>query len=105
MSRPKPVPPTRADIDADISASLTALGIRQDSAARSASSSRDRILAAYAEVIRKTGRLVTAVEVGDHVGLCNARVSLVARQLAKEGRMLRLVDRTTGKTVYVPKVT
>lgn len=101
------VPERKAKIslteDELLAANLEALGVR-GARVGLPESSFDRVFDAYVEVIRRTGRLVTAVDVADHTGLCNARVSLVARELFKAGRMQKLVDHSTGKTVYVPIV-
>lgn len=88
--------------DQVLAASLEALGI-SSSAAVSPESSRTRILSAYRDAIKETGRLVTSTEVGARIGICNSRVSCVVRSLWQEGKMLQLMDAKTGKVCYVPK--
>lgn len=101
--RPKPIPPAQADIDADLAASVAALGLAPEVARSAKQTSRDRVLAAYRAAIAELGRPVTTVDVGRRMGICNARVAVVASQLVDVGRMVRATDAKTGRVVYFPK--
>jgi len=87
-----------------IAANLEALGLNPNVASGTWNDSSERVLEMYKQLIRETGRLVTATEVSDRVGLHSGRVSHIARELYKAGRMVRMIDRSSGKPVYVPKV-
>lgn len=101
--RPKPIPPTQAEIDDDLAASLRALGLKEDAASTAKETPGDRVLAAYRATIAELGRPVTTIEVARRMKICNARVALVAAQLVDAGRMVRATNAANGRTVYFPK--
>lgn len=101
--KPKPIPPAQADIDADLAASVAALGLAPEVAKPHKQTSQDRVLAAYRATIAELGRPVTTVDVGRRMGICNARVAVVASQLVDVGRMVRATDAKTGRVVYFPR--
>lgn len=86
-----------------LAATMAALGLDVNGARAIAESPADRVLAAYREEIAERGRPVTAVEVSRRLGLSGARVSVVSGQLACAGRMIRALDKSSGKVVYLPK--
>lgn len=86
-----------------LAANLAALGLSADSVRTDDTGAGDRVLAAYREVIAAEGRPVSAVEVARYASMSNSRVAAVARQLFDAGRMLRAVDKKSGKVVYLPK--
>lgn len=85
-----------------IAANLAALGVSEDTA--SEKSRPEQVLAALEHLIRERGRLVTNVELADHLGSSASSVGNVLRDLRTKGKVIQVTNRQTSKLAYIPKV-
>lgn len=99
MARPKPTPPSAADIDADIRASLEALGI----SAAIASDIDEAVYDFYVRFCRERSRIPTQVECGKGIGVDQAKVSNACARLVEAGRMAK-IEVSGRKPGYLPLV-
>lgn len=88
---------TEADV---IAANFAALGIVNVAQ----TSTPDRVLAAYKELIAENKSLPSSQEVANRIGLSVSSVRNSCRDLAARGLMLRFRS-TGGQWAYMPKVT
>lgn len=99
MAKPKPTPPSAAAIDADVRASLDALGI----SATIAADTDEAVYEFYVEFCREHRRIPTQVQCGRAISVDQAKVSHACARLVEAGRMAR-VEAKGRKPGYLPLV-
>lgn len=82
-----------------LSAALAALGIN---GAVVGMTMEARVLAEYRKQIRAKGRLVSAREVAESIGVNASTVTQVCSRMVLAGKMLRTVNGSTSRPAYVP---
>lgn len=82
-----------------LSAALAALGIN---GAIVGQTMEERVLAEFRRLMRAKGRLVSAREVADTIGVNASTVTQVCARMVLAGKMIRTVNGQTSRPAYVP---
>lgn len=99
MAKPKPMPPSAAQIEADVRASLEALGM----STALAEDTDDSVFNFYAAYCLEHHRFPSQVECGKALGMDQSRVSMSCARLVEAGRMSK-VGAKGRRPGYLPLV-
>lgn len=102
MRSAKPKPPLESDLLSEIEANLRALGISPGKA--TFESRPDIIFNGLVQLMQEKKSLVSSVELARYLDMPQATVHKALLQLASDGRLLRSLNRETGRACFVPNV-